>query len=141
MVLPSSPNLSNSSAGAVAGRQFHANLVSGEQPGEVRTGTIGNVSEDLCPVLELDPVHTVGKRLHHDPLNDRGALGHERRLYRIQSMPYEPSPVQAEVAAAGSPPAGGRRPVHPRCPLEEAPSGPAVRMTGPFSVIATVCSK
>jgi hypothetical protein len=33
-------------------------------------GAIGNVSEDLGPVLELDPVHTVGKRLQHDPLHE-----------------------------------------------------------------------
>ena len=43
---------------------------------------VSDVSEDLRPVLELDPVDTVGKRLHHDPLHDRGALGHERRLYQ-----------------------------------------------------------
>ena len=40
--------------------------------------TIGDVSQDLGPVLELYPVHAVGKRLHHDPLHERGALGHER---------------------------------------------------------------
>jgi hypothetical protein len=28
------------------------------------------VSEDLRPVLELNPVHAVGKRLHHDPLHE-----------------------------------------------------------------------
>ena len=39
---------------------------------------IGNVSEDLGPVLELNPVDAIGKRLHHDPLHERGALGHER---------------------------------------------------------------
>ena len=38
---------------------------------------IGNVSEDLGPVLELNPVDAVGKRLDHDPLHKRGALGHE----------------------------------------------------------------
>jgi hypothetical protein len=68
-------------------------------------GAIGDVSEDLCPVLELDPVDTVGKRLHHDPLHEWGALGHEPRLYQTQS------------------------------------SFPLVSTTGPFSVIATVCSK
>jgi hypothetical protein len=36
----------------------------------VGAGTIGDVSEDLGPVLELNPVHTVGKRLHHDPLHE-----------------------------------------------------------------------
>jgi hypothetical protein len=66
---------------------------------------IGDVSEDLGPVLELNPVHAVGKRLHHDPLHEWGALGHERRLYQTQS------------------------------------NSPFVSTTGPFSVIATVCSK
>ena len=45
-------------------------------------GAIGDVSEDLGPVLELNPVDAVGKRLHHDPLHEWGALGHERRLYQ-----------------------------------------------------------
>ncbi len=44
-------------------------------------GTIGDVSEDLGPILELDPVNSVGKRLHHDPLHEWGSLGHERQLY------------------------------------------------------------
>jgi hypothetical protein len=40
--------------------------------------TIGDVSQDLGPVLELNPVNAIGKRLHDDPLHERGALGHER---------------------------------------------------------------
>jgi hypothetical protein len=44
----------------------------------VGAGTIGDVSEDLGPVLELNPVDTIGKGLHHDPLHEWGALGHER---------------------------------------------------------------
>jgi hypothetical protein len=47
----------------------------------VGAGTIGNVSEDLGPVLELNPVDAVGQRLQHDPLHDRGTLRHERLLY------------------------------------------------------------
>ena len=31
---------------------------------------IGDVSEDLRPVLELNPVHTVGERLQDDPLHE-----------------------------------------------------------------------
>ena len=31
---------------------------------------VGDVSEDLGPVLELNPVDAVGKRLHHDPLHE-----------------------------------------------------------------------
>ena len=43
--------------------------------------TIGDVSQDFRPVLELNPVDTVGKRLHHDPLHEWEALGHEPLLY------------------------------------------------------------
>jgi hypothetical protein len=43
---------------------------------------IGDVSQDHRPVLQLNPVHTVGKRLDDDPLHDWGALGHERRVYQ-----------------------------------------------------------
>ena len=48
-------------------------------------GAISNVSEDLRPVLELNPVDTVGKRLHDHPFHEGGALGHERRLYQTQN--------------------------------------------------------
>ena len=70
---------------------------------------IGDMSQDHRPVLQLDPVNTVGKRLDDDPLNERGALGHERRLYQTRENPQS--------------------------------SAPFVSTTGPFSVIATVCSK
>ena len=33
-------------------------------------GAVGDVSEDLRPVLELDPIDTVGKRLYDDPLHE-----------------------------------------------------------------------
>ncbi len=32
--------------------------------------TIGDVGEDFRPVLELNPVDAIGKRLHHDPLHE-----------------------------------------------------------------------
>jgi hypothetical protein len=91
----------------------------------VGAGAIGNVSQDLGPVLELNPVHAVGKRLKHDPLHKWGALGHERRLYQmfVPTRRYAPtSPRGGEVT----------------WPLGE---GWAVRIRGPASVIATVCSK
>jgi len=43
---------------------------------------VSDVSEDLGPVLELNPVDAIGKRLHHDPLHEWRALGHEWRLYQ-----------------------------------------------------------
>jgi len=72
-------------------------------------GAIGDVSEDLRPVLELNPVDTVGKGLYDDPLHEWGALGHERRLYQTRAK------LQSRA--------------------------PFVSTVGPFSVIATVCSK
>ena len=70
MDVPSSPNLSNPPSRSVALRKLDAHLVTGEEPCEVGAGAVGDVSEDLGPVLELDPVHAVGKRLHHDPLHE-----------------------------------------------------------------------
>jgi hypothetical protein len=65
--------------------------------------TIGDVSQDFRPVLELDPVDTVGKRLHHDPLHEWEALGHERRLYQRLDLLRSPHPP----AAPGTSPASG----------------------------------
>jgi hypothetical protein len=65
--------------------------------------TIGDVSQDFRPVLELNPVDTVGKRLHHDPLHEWEALGHERRLYQTTGnrgyLPLGPHPSPARKAA------------------------------------------
>ena len=70
MDVPSSPNLSNTSPRSITLRELDAHPVTGEEPGKVGAGAVGDVSEDLGPVLELDPVHAVGKRLHHDPLHE-----------------------------------------------------------------------
>jgi hypothetical protein len=53
----------------------------------VGAGAIGHMSEDLGPVLELNPVHAVGQRLQHDPLHERGTLGHETPLYQTRDAP------------------------------------------------------
>ena len=79
-------------------------------------GTIGDVSQDFRPVLELNPVDTVGKRLHHDPLHEWEALGHETRLYQ----------TPGDFCLG---------------PHASAGEGIAVSTSGPLSVIATVCSK
>ncbi len=44
---------------------------------------VGNVSQDLDPVLELDPKHSVGEWLQHAARDDLTGLGHERLVYRI----------------------------------------------------------
>jgi hypothetical protein len=36
----------------------------------VGAGAIGYVGQDLGPVLELNPIYTVGKRLQDDPLDE-----------------------------------------------------------------------
>ena len=85
---------------------------------------IGDVSEDLLPVLQLNPVHAVGKRLDDDPLHEMGALGHEPRLYQTRKRPQANAPAPSPGRARDLP-----------------PNGADVSTTGPFSVIATVCSK
>src|SRR3979411_2774448 len=99
---PSSPNLSNSPSRSIAGRELDAHLVSSEEPREVGAGTIGDVSQDFRPVLELNPVDTVGKRLHHDPRHEWEALGHERRLYQTTGnrgyLPLGPHPSPHPLA-------------------------------------------
>ena len=58
-------------------------------------GAISNVSQDLSPVLELNPVDTVGKRLHDDPFHEGGALGHEQRLYQTARLTLGTGPQPA----------------------------------------------
>ena len=43
--------------------------------------TVGDVSEDPDPVLQLDPVQPIGERLEHPTFDELGRPGHERRLY------------------------------------------------------------
>jgi hypothetical protein len=114
----------------------------------VGAGTIGDVSEDLGPVLELNPVDTVGKRLHHDPLHEWGALGHEKRLYQTLGYPNPELPTRDPQAGPlprlrrGDPSGGWGGESQLAAPLAWPLAGPrAVRIKGPLSVIATVCSK
>jgi hypothetical protein len=45
---------------------------------------IGDMSEDLDPVLELHAKHSVGESLDYPPIDRDRRLGHEPRLYLIQ---------------------------------------------------------
>ena len=69
-------------------------------------GAISNVSEDLSPVLELNPVDTVGKRLHDDPFHEGGALGHERPLYQSAGLTPWTGPQPAMKGGWRSEPPG-----------------------------------
>jgi hypothetical protein len=71
----------NPSSRSIALRELDAHPVAGNQPYEVGAKTVGDVSEDPDPVLQLDPVQPIGKRLEHPTIDELGRPGHERRLY------------------------------------------------------------
>jgi len=58
--------------------QLYLHPVPGAQPGEVGAEAVGDVSEDLGPVVELHTEHTVWEGLQNHASNQLGALGHER---------------------------------------------------------------
>ncbi len=89
--------------------------------------TISDVSEDPGPVLQLDPVHAIGKRFENPTVDEYGRPGHEARLYRTDSF----IPRSAQTHSM-------RR--HTATRFVIAPFA-LVRTRGPFLVIATVCSK
>src|SRR5205085_6612844 len=78
----SSSYLSNPASRTVAVRELDAHPVAGDQPDEVGAEAIGDVGEDPDPVLQLDPVHSVGKSFEDPAVDDLGRSGHERVLYR-----------------------------------------------------------
>ena len=80
MVELSSLYLSYSGSTRVIPGQLDGHPVTGPQPGEVGAETVGDVSEDLGPVLKLDPKDSIRERLQHDATNEFGRAGHERRL-------------------------------------------------------------
>jgi hypothetical protein len=84
MVVPSFSDLSYSTPGPVALGQLNSHPVASVKPDEMGAEAIGDMSEDLDPVHELDPEHAVGKRFENDPVDQPkgvGGLGHERLLY------------------------------------------------------------
>jgi hypothetical protein len=62
----------------VAFRQLDPNPVSRAEPRETGREAIGDVSEDLGPVFELDPKNSVREGLQNHPAHELGRLGHER---------------------------------------------------------------
>ena len=68
-------------------RELDLHLVAGDEPDEVGAETVGHMSEDPGPVLQLDPVHPVGERFENPTFDELQRPGHERRLYLKPGMP------------------------------------------------------
>src|ERR1051326_5454449 len=97
--------------------------------------TIGDVSEDPDPVLQLDPEHPVGERLENSTFDELGAPGHEPRLYR-KADTRKPAALVSDTII----PDAGPRASHTAICAFIAPLE-LVSTRGPVFVTATVCSK
>ncbi len=78
MVVPSSLKIPDPASARVVLRQLDGHPVAGAKPGETGAQTIGDVSEDLGPVLQHDPKYAVREGLQHHATNRFGRAGHER---------------------------------------------------------------
>lgn len=78
MVELSSLKSINSPATRVIAGQLDGHPITGPEPGEVGAETVGDVSEDFGPVLQLDPKDSVWEGLQHNAANKFGRAGHER---------------------------------------------------------------
>jgi len=58
-------------------RQLDLHPVAGHEPDEVGAQTVGDVSEDLRPIFELDPKDSVREGLQDPTANEVGRLRHE----------------------------------------------------------------
>ncbi len=94
--------------------------------------TIGDVSEDPGPVLQLDPEHPVGKRIEDPTLDELRRPGHERALYRNRRGAKPDPPVRRCRAV--------HLHAHTATRLLIVPFE-LVSTLGPSLVTATVCSK
>src|SRR5947207_2960639 len=66
----------DSTPAEVVGSELHLNPIAGQDPDVVHPHLAGDVREHLVSVLELDPEHGVGQRLHHRSLDqDRVVFG------------------------------------------------------------------
>jgi len=100
--------------------------------------TISDVSEDPGPVLQLDPVHAIGKRFKNPTVDEYGRPGHEARLYRTEA--FIPKFAQAHSRTLRQRVAARPARPHTATLFGIAPFA-LVSTRGPFFVIATVCSK
>src|SRR5260221_14062028 len=74
--------LEDASPARVAGAELDAHPVSGKDAHRLQAGLADGMGEHPVPVLQLDPVERVGKRLHHTP--PQGAPPPTHRARRIR---------------------------------------------------------
>ena len=126
----------------VVGRELDLHPVAGGDADVVHAHLPGDVSQHLVPVLQLDTEHGVGQRLDDRSLHqDRVVLGLGQRASPLRNW--------GQRCANGAAKRAGGRPKSlpdPRTQLaSDRPDGnrvaPTVRISGPLSVTATVCSK
>src|SRR5918999_84664 len=119
----------------VVRRELDLHPVPGEDPDVMHPHLPRDVGQDLVPVLELHPEHGVRQGLHDCPLDlDDVFFGHAPTgsFERVS-----PAAGHANTASRR-----GRSPVYEGIPkLVHGPHPRAVRISGPSSVTAIVCSK
>jgi hypothetical protein len=97
----------------------------------VSTEAVGDVSKDPSPILDLHPEHPIGKDLDNPTCIEIGRLGHEPSLYlklaRFNRGRHGTATHRLHQPASLT--------LRSLAPLDR------VRIRGPSSVIATVCSK
>ncbi len=133
-------------------RKLHPDSIAGQNADEVHSQLAGDVCQNAVAVLELYGEHGVGQWLQHRPLDlDCVLLSH---VLCVVPFSHECRPFAADTRTNRLPknPESGNMPdlllardrssARPRPGLDRSRVAHAVvRITGPFSVTAIVCSK
>jgi hypothetical protein len=144
-------SIRDSASGEVVGRKLHSDPVARQDADEVHSQLARYVRQDAVAVLELDSEHRVGQWLQHSSFDLNRILlshvlcvvpfSHECRPSRPthERIEYQrtPSPATCQTRHQRDPPTVRLKMGHGCVHVVHA----VVRMTGPSSVTAIVCSK